>query len=221
MVGFFFFWIIKNLFLKGQCLTNNHTRSRFPEKPKNGQHLPYKHRKRGIGPNKNNNCQPANQSQTSPHTGHKIDNQLNRPKTRQRGKQPRPQPGLRYPRIPNLGKTNKPHPSHNQPSRVLCPGNISHCLGAILGRVPMRKPHEPNQKPQVTKSMKWDMQTQGDHQLTLPNRTNQKGHITIRGLTFSTCCRRGSPSCDHRCCHNTYLENPKKTKTTAILVLQQ
>ena len=39
---FFFFWIIKNLFPKGQCPTNNQTRRRFPEKPTNGHDLPYK-----------------------------------------------------------------------------------------------------------------------------------------------------------------------------------
>ena len=42
---FFFFWIIKNLFPKGQSLINNqeeYKRPRPPEKTKTGQHLPSK-----------------------------------------------------------------------------------------------------------------------------------------------------------------------------------
>ena len=44
---FLFFWIIKNLFPKGQCPTNNqeeykYKKPRLPDKPKNEQHLPYK-----------------------------------------------------------------------------------------------------------------------------------------------------------------------------------
>ena len=73
--SFFFFWIIKNLLPKGQSPTNNHElqEARFPKKPKNGQHLPYKHRNRGISPIQNQHL--ATGKPTSPHTGHKIANQ--------------------------------------------------------------------------------------------------------------------------------------------------
>ena len=69
-----FFWIIKNLLPKGQSPTNKqkNTRSQSPQRNRrNGQHLPYKHRKRGNSPIQ----KPTGKStkRQCPHPGPRID----------------------------------------------------------------------------------------------------------------------------------------------------
>ena len=67
--------IIKNLLPKGQCphKQSRTTRSRVPKETKNGQLLPYKHRKRGISQIQNQHLPTG--KPTSTHTGQKIANQ--------------------------------------------------------------------------------------------------------------------------------------------------
>ena len=88
------------------------TRSRFPEKPKNGQHLPYNHRKGASARHKLTNCQSANQpNKSSPHIGQMIAIKNQTPQIGHQATLPiktSPHPGLRQPRIsPQPGKSNK------------------------------------------------------------------------------------------------------------------